>query len=87
MRYSLEPHHRKYVEGYGFMSFAQNFGNKYGKKLMDSGLKTSKEFAKTAGKKVIHKSAEATGDLVCNKIADKITSVGKPRSKKRMKII
>ena len=33
-------------------------------------------------KKKIHKSAEATGDLVGNKIADKITSMGKPRSKK-----
>ena len=82
MRYSLEPSHRKYVQGYGFMSFAKNFGDRYGKKLMDSATKTGKEFAKTAGKKVIHKSAEATGDLVGNKIADKIVSVGKPRSKK-----
>ena len=28
MRYSLEPSYRKYVKGYGFMSFARNFGNK-----------------------------------------------------------
>ena len=82
MRYSLEPNYRKYVEGYSFMSFARNFGDKYGKKLMYSATKTGKEFAKTAGKKVIHKSAEATGDLVGNKIADEISSVGKPRSKK-----
>ena len=33
-------------------------------------------------KKIIHKSAEATGDLVGHKIADKITSMGKPRRKK-----
>ena len=42
-------------------------------------------------KKIVHKSAEATGDLVGNKIADKITSMGhskelgpavKPRCKK-----
>ena len=82
MRYSLEPNYRKYVEGYSFMSFARNFGDKYGKKLMYSATKTGKEFAKTAGKKVIHKSAEATGDLVGNKTADEISSVGKPRSKK-----
>ena len=72
------------------MSFARDFGDKYGKsminsknvkKLMDGARKTSKDFAKIAGKKTIHKSAEATGDLVSNKIADKITSVGKPRSK------
>ena len=34
MRYSTEPKYRKYVKGYGFLSFAKNFGNKYGKKLM-----------------------------------------------------
>ena len=53
------------------------------KKLMDGAAKTSKDFARIAGKKVIHKTAEATGDLVGNKIADKITSMGKPRSKKK----
>ena len=49
---------------------------------MDGATKTSKDFAKIAGKLIIHKSAEATGDLVGNKIADKITSMDKPRSKK-----
>ena len=44
--------------------------------------KTRKDFSKIAGTKIIHKSAEATGDLVGNKIADKITSMGKPKSKK-----
>ena len=82
MRYSLEPNYRKYVEGYGCMSFARNFGDKYGKKLIDGATKTGKEFANTAGKKGIHKSAEATGDLVGNKIANKITSISKLRSKK-----
>ena len=33
MRYSLEPTHRRYVEGYGFLSFARTFGEKYGKKI------------------------------------------------------
>ena len=101
MRHSLEPEYRKYVKGYGFLSFARNFGEKYGKKLMntaikagtnfnskhgkkltDSAIKTGKDFATIVGKKIVHKSAEATGDLVGNKIADKITSMGKPRSKK-----
>ena len=36
---------------------------------MDAG----KDFAKIAGKKVLTKSAEATGDLISNKIADRIT--------------
>ena len=35
MRYSLESHYRRYVQGQGFMSFARNIGNKYGKKIFD----------------------------------------------------
>ena len=34
MRYSLEPRYRRYVQGQGFMSFARNIGNKYGKKYL-----------------------------------------------------
>ena len=36
MRYSLEPTYRRYVKGYGFLSFARKFGDKYGKKLMNT---------------------------------------------------
>ena len=39
MRYSLEPTYRKYVQCYGFLLFARNFGDKYGKKLMDTAAK------------------------------------------------
>ena len=39
MRCSTEPKFRKYNKGYGFLSFARKFGNKYGKKLMDTGTK------------------------------------------------
>ena len=42
MSYSLEPNYRKYVKGYGFLSFARKFGDKYGKKLMDSITKQAK---------------------------------------------
>ena len=38
--------------------------------------------AKTASKRVVKKTAEATGDLIWNKILDKITSIGKPKKKK-----
>ena len=47
MRYSIEPRERRYVKGYGFMSFARNFSDKYSKSFMD----VSKTFAKTASKK------------------------------------
>ena len=43
MRYSKEPIFRKYVKGYDFLSFAKNFYNKYGKKLMDNATKTGPE--------------------------------------------
>ena len=77
MRYSIEPRERRYVKGYGFMSFARIFSDKYIKPLMDKGIDVSKTFAKTAGKKVLKETAKATGDLIGNKIADKITSASK----------
>ena len=85
MRYSTEPRFRKYVKGYGFLSFAKNFGNKYGKKLMDTATKTGIDAAKTASKRVVQKPAEATGDLIGNKVADKITSIGKLKEKEKEK--
>ena len=79
MGYSIEPRKRRYVKGYGFMSFARNFSDKYSKSLMDKGIDVSKTFAKTAGKKILNETAKATGDLIGNKIADKITA--KPSKK------
>ena len=78
MHYSIEPRERRFVKGYGFMSFTRNFSDKYSKSLTDKGIDVSKKFAKTAGKKKIFKeTAKATGDLIGNKIADKITSASK----------
>ena len=53
MRYSLEPKSRKYVQGYGFLSFARKFENKYAKKLIDTATKTGIGAAKTASKRVL----------------------------------
>ena len=83
MRYSTEPKYRRYVEGNGFLSFARKFGDKYGKKLMDAATKTGVDAAKTASKKVVQKTEETTGALIGNKLADKTTSVGKTKSKKK----
>ena len=81
MRYSIEPRDRIYAKGYGFLSFAKNMGkslsNKYRQKLLDSAKKSTTDAIKTASKRVIQKTAEATGDLIGNKIADKITTVSK----------
>ena len=69
------------------MSFAKNLGSKYGKKNINKGISASKkfnkskygkmlknqgsEFGKIAGKKMLTKSAEATGYSIGSKIADK----------------
>ena len=45
--------------------------------------KQGTNFAKTAGKEIVPKSAEATGDLIGNIIADKITSVVKSKNKEK----
>ena len=74
MRYSIEPRKIIYVKGYGFMYFARNFSDKYSKSLIDKGIHVSKTFAKTAEKRVLKESAKATGDLIGNKTADKITA-------------
>ena len=51
MRYSIEPKYRRCVKGYGFLSFAR----KYGKKLMDTAIKTGIDAAKIASKRVVRK--------------------------------
>ena len=84
MRYSTEPRFRKYVKGYGFLSFAKKFGDKKGKKLMDTATTTGIYAAKIASKRVVQKAAEATGDLIGNKIADKITSIDKSKEKEKI---
>ena len=61
------------------MSFAKRLGDKYGKKLVDTTRKTEIDAAKTATENVVQKTTEATGDLIENKIADKITWVGKKK--------
>ena len=69
------------------MSFARKFANKSGEKIMDTATKTGMDAAKTTSKRVVQKPAGATGDLIGNKIAHKITSTGKPKEKEKAKEI
>ena len=46
MRYSLEPHYRRYDQGQGFFSFARNIENKYGKKIFDVSKSMKKKYGK-----------------------------------------
>ena len=84
MRYSIKPRDIIYVNGYGVLSFAENMGkslsNKYGQKHLDSAKRSTADSKNTASKRSIQKSAEATGDFIGNKIADKIRKVLKKTS-------
>ena len=50
MIYSKDNQIREYVQGYGFMSCANNFGSKYGKKSLNKGISSSKRIRNTASK-------------------------------------
>ena len=65
-----------------FVIYKKN-GNKYGKKLMDTAAKTGIVASKAVSIKLVPKTAEVKGDLIRNKIVDKITSVSKTKSKEK----
>ena len=86
MHYSIEPRERRYVKGYGFLSFTRNLGThaqKLGQKLADSAKRSSADALQIAGKRAIQKTAEGSGDLVGNFIADKTTSISKKKKDKK----
>ena len=59
-----------------------HLSNKYGQKFIDTAKKSTTDAIETASKRAIQKTAEATGDLIDNKIADKITNISKKSSRK-----
>ena len=76
------------MKEYGFLSFAKNMGrhankvakslsNKCSKNLLDNAKIFTTDAIKTASKRAIQKTAEATGNFNGNEIANKITSVSK----------
>ena len=67
----LSPRTRKYVKGYKFLSFARILSNKYRIILLDTSTKTRLGVLKNASKKVAHKTAEAAGESIGNKITGK----------------
>ena len=46
MRYQTDNKYRKFVQGYGFLSFAKKFENKYGKKLIDTKKSSNSKYGK-----------------------------------------
>ena len=55
----------------------KNLSNTYGQKRLNSAKKSTTDAIKTASKRAVQKIAEATGELIGNKIADTIASVSK----------
>ena len=53
---------------------------------MNTATKTEIDAAKTTSKKFVQKTAEATGGLIGNKIADKITLLGTSKNKEKEKM-
>ena len=54
---------------------SSNLSGKHSQKLIDHARKSATDALKTSSKRVIQKTAEANGDLIGNKIADRITKV------------
>ena len=59
----------------------KNLSYKYSQTLLDSAKKSITDAINIASKRAIQETAEASGDLIGNKIADKITSVSKKSPK------
>ena len=82
-RCSVQPKERIFVKSYWFSSFATNIGKnininlsgKYNQKLLDHFKQSAADAFKTASKTVIQNTAEATCDLIDNKITAKVAKV------------
>ena len=91
-QYSVQPKDRIFVKSYGVLSFAWRMGKNVGKianKNLNS-KNSGKPFDhavcfRCTSKWMIKNTAEATGDLTENKIADKITRVTQTSTKNNWK--
>ena len=58
-------------------NMSKNVSGKYNQKLLYHAKQSTTDALKTTSNKAIQKTAEATGNLICNKIANRITKVSK----------
>ena len=74
----------QYVTWYGFLSFTKTWVKIEAVNMVKNFLigqkKWTTDATKTAWKRAIQKRAEAAGDLISNKTADKTTSISKKSS-------
>ena len=78
MTYHRDNRVRKYVQGYGFLSF-RKFGNKlfsgynkYGKKIVNKGVTASKKFNQSKYGQVLKKEGSKIGKLADEQLSKKI---------------
>ena len=57
MTYHTDNKVRKYVQGYGFLSFAKRFGNKYGREFINREITAAKRFNNSKYGKALNKKA------------------------------
>ena len=62
-------------------TIGNNLSSKYSQKLLDYAKKVATDALKTTSRKAIQNKAETTGDLMGNKIVDKIKKVSKTLTK------
>ena len=60
--YSIEPRPKKYVKGYGFLSFARDLSDKYEETYWM--LKNRARCCKSCFKKGVNKTAKITGEFL-----------------------
>ena len=89
MRYSIQPRDRIVVKGYVFLSFnknmsknlgkniSKNLSSKYSHEFLSHDKQSATDALKTTLRRLIQKTAKATGDLIGNKIADRITKISR----------
>ena len=55
-------------------NISKSLSGKYSQKVLGHAKQSATDALKTSSKKVIDKTAKATGDLICKNIASKITN-------------
>ena len=68
-------------------NISENLSGKNSQKFIDHAKQSAADALKTSSKRVIQKIAEATGDLIVNKIADKITKVSENSQENNSKTV
>ena len=74
-RYSIGLRIVKTVREHGFLSFTRDPSKKHGEKFFGYYYKNGLDAAKTASKKVVHKTTETTLEWIGNEIAEKIVKL------------